>query len=159
MSSDEKRPLGRIALQRKLVPRELAGAVREQEAVATPRSAARPVIEDRDDEAEALLALAERSGAQGLDLRQLTIALDHLDVVPREVAETLRILPVLLLEDRLYLAMADPHDRRAIDEIEFVTAKTVHAFIAVPGRLLRTIAAAYDAKARGDRELRGARAG
>jgi hypothetical protein len=159
MSSDDKRPLGRILLQRKLVPRELEGALREQKHAAAPApSALQPALEDRDAETDALLALSERSGAPGLDLRQVSILLDHLDFVPREVAEALAILPVLVRDDRIYLAMADPHDKRAIDELEFVTGKNVHPFIALPATLLATIAAAYDAKARGERQYRGPRA-
>jgi len=151
MPADDKRPLGRILLQRKLVPRELQGALREQKPADAPASSAvRPVVPERDAEQEELLALSERAGVPGLDLRQVTIALDHLDVTPREVAEALRILPVLLGDGLVYLAMADPQDKRALDEVEFVTGKTVHPFVVPVQTLLRTIAAAYDAKARGE---------
>jgi len=61
-------------------------------------------------------------------------------------------------EGGLYLAMADPHDKRAIDELEFVTGKTVYPFIAVRSTLLQTITAAYAAKARGAEEYRGSKA-
>jgi hypothetical protein len=159
MSGDDKRPLGRILLQRKLVPRELQRALREQShAGAPPPSPSQPALEEGDDEIDALLELAERSGVPGLDLRQVKITLDHLDVVPREVAEALRILPVLLRDGSLFLAMADPHDKRAIDEVEFVTGRAVHLFIAVRARLVQTTADAYDAKGRGEREYRGSRA-
>jgi hypothetical protein len=147
MPTDDKRPLGRILLQRKLVPREA-------EALDTLETAA----ESRDAETDALLALSERTGAPALDLRQVNILLDHLDLVPREIAEALRILPVMLRDDRIYLAMADPQDKRAVDELEFVTGKSVQPFIAVHATLLRTIAAAYEAKARGEREYRGPQA-
>jgi hypothetical protein len=158
MSIDAKRPLGKILLQRKLVPRELLGALREENEAAlvgassTPRS---PREGPKDAELLALLALAHRSGVPGLDLRQVNIMLDHLDVVPLEVAEAFRILPVLLRDDRLYLAMADPSNTRARDELEFVTGRAVHPFVAVPSTLVHAIASAYAAKARGDREYRG----
>jgi hypothetical protein len=109
----------------------------------------------RDVELDELKALANRHGASGLDLRQATILLDHLDVVPLEVAEALCILPVLVREGGLYLAMADPDDKRAIDELEFVTGKTVYPFVAVKTTLTTTIRAAYAAKARGEQEYRG----
>jgi hypothetical protein len=51
--------------------------------------------------------------------------------------------------------MGDPHDKRAVDELEFVTGKTVYPFVAVKGTLEATIAAAYAAKARGEAEYRG----
>jgi hypothetical protein len=155
MANDDKRPLGRILLQRKLVPRELAGALREQKPADEPTSSAvRPVAPERDAVHAELLALSERTGVPGLDLRQVTITLDHLEVMPREVAEALRILPVLLSEGLVYLAMADPQDKRALDEVEFVTGKTAHPFVVPAATLVRTIAAAYDAKARGEATFR-----
>jgi hypothetical protein len=156
MPSDEKRPLGRILLQRKLVPRELQGALREQKPADAPVSSSvrpvvpEPVVPEKDAEHEELLALSERTGVPGLDLRQVNITLEHLDVMPREVAEALRILPVLLGEGLVYLAMVDPQDKKTLDEVEFVTGKTVHPFVVPSATLLRTIAAAYDAKARGE---------
>jgi hypothetical protein len=156
MPSDEKRPLGRILLQRKLVPRELLGALTEpKEPTAPPSTPRLPRVPARDAELDELRALTNRSGAAGLDLRVATITLEHLDIVPLEVAEALSILPVLVREGGLYVAMADPNDKRAIDELEFVTGKTVYPFIAVTTTLKQTITAAYAAKARGAREYRG----
>ncbi|MGD0529866.1 MAG: hypothetical protein ABSE49_32320, partial [Polyangiaceae bacterium] len=66
MSGDEKRPLGRILLQRKLVPRELLGALTEPKETAAPPSTPTsapttpraPVTPRRDEEGEELRALA-----------------------------------------------------------------------------------------------------
>jgi DNA-binding response OmpR family regulator len=115
------------------------------------------VDEDAVAEVEALRALSEQNGVPGLDLTQIAIVLEQLDIVPRELAETRRILPVLMRGERIFLAMADPHDKRVIDELEFVTGKKVYAYIAVPSTLAGTIEAAYDAKARGERHYLGPR--
>ena len=162
MPTDEKRPLGRILLQRKLVPRELQGALTEPKETGSPPSAPStprtPAVERVDTELEALRVLANRSGVPGLDLRLASITLEHLDVVPLEVAEALGILPVLVRDGGIYLAMADPTDKRAVDEVEFVSGKTVYPFIAVRTTLRETITAAYAAKARGAEEYRGSKA-
>jgi DNA-binding response OmpR family regulator len=152
MSSDDKRPLGKILLQRKLVSQqELDEALQTQRRSSVPAPLASQLVEDgKLDPIEALRALSEQHGVPGIDLTQIAIALEHLDVVPREVAETHRVLPVLIRGDRLFLAMADPHDKRIIDEIEFVTGKKVYPYIAVHSTLLKAIAAAYDGKARGE---------
>jgi hypothetical protein len=135
------------------------GAIAPVPAVRAASTATLPkVVEGGDSETDALLALSKRTGAPALDLRKVSIVLDHLDLVPREVAEALRILPVMLRDNRIYLAMADPQDKRAVDELEFVTGKSVHPLIAMDTTLLRTIAAAYEAKARGEREYRGSSA-
>ena len=54
--------------------------------------------------------------------------------MPRELAETNRILPVLVRDDRIFLATANPHEKRVIDELEFVTGKKVYPYIAVTRR-------------------------
>jgi DNA-binding response OmpR family regulator len=159
MSSDEKRPLGKILLQRKLVSQqELDEALQSQRRSSRPAPLASQLVDDgKIDEIEALRALSEQHGVPGIDLTQIAIALEHLDVVPREVAETRRILPVLIRGDRLFLAMGDPLDKRVIDELEFVTGKKVYPYIAVHSTLLKAIAAAYDGKVRGDRHYLGPR--
>ncbi|HEY1694657.1 MAG TPA: response regulator [Polyangiaceae bacterium] len=159
MSSDEKRPLGKILLQRKLVSQqELDAALKAQQRSSTPAPLASVLVQEGTvDEIGALRALSEQHGVPGIDLQQVAIVLDHLDVVPREVADTHRILPVLMRGDRIFLAMADPHDKRVIDELEFVTGKKVYPYIAVHSTLTRTIAAAYDAKAHGEKHFLGPR--
>lgn len=156
---DEKRPLGKILLQRKLVSQQqLEDALRAQKRSPTPAPLASVLVQEGQvDEIEALRALSEQNGVPGIDLTQVAIVLEHLDVVPREVAETHKVLPVLMRGDRIFLAMADPHDKRVIDELEFVTGKKVYAYIAVTSTLARTTAAAYEAKARGDKHYLGPR--
>jgi DNA-binding response OmpR family regulator len=156
---DEKRPLGKILLQRKLVSQqELDASLKAQKRSLTPLPLASALVDDgKVDEIAALRALSEQHGVPGMDLTQIAITLEQLDVVPREVAETHRILPVLVRGDRIFLAMADPHDKRVIDELEFVTGKKVYPYIAVQSTLMRTIADAYEAKARGDKHYLGPR--
>ncbi len=157
--SDEKRPLGKILLQRKLVSQaELEEALRAQKRSVTPVPLASKLVDDGTvDEIDALKALSEQYGVPGIDLTQIAIVLDHLDVVPRQLAEVHLVLPVVVRGERIVLAMADPHEKRVIDELEFVTGKKAYPYIAVHSTLARTIAAAYDAKARGERHFLGPR--
>jgi DNA-binding response OmpR family regulator len=159
MSSDEKRPLGKILLQRKLVSQaDLDAATKAQKRAAPPEPISSVLVEEGAvDEVQMLRALSEQHGVPGIDLLQIAIVLEQLDAVPREVAETHTILPVLVRGDRMFLAVADPNDKRVIDELEFVTGKKVFSYIAVQSTLIRAIAAAYDAKARGERHYLGPR--
>jgi DNA-binding response OmpR family regulator len=156
---DEKRPLGKILLQRKLVSQQdLDTALRAQKRSMSPAPLASQLVDQGAvDELDALRALSEQHGVPGIDLTQIAIVIEHLDAVPREIAETHRILAVLVRADRIFLAMADPHDKRVIDELEFVTGKKVFPYIAMHGTLIKAIAAAYDAKERGDRHYLGPR--
>src|SRR5579863_2044079 len=149
MSGDDKRPLGKILLQRKLVSQQgLDDALARQRRAKDPTPLASALVEEGSvAEIDVLRALSEQHGVPGIDLTQVAIVLDHLDVVPREVAETHRILPVLMRGDRIFLAMAEPQDKRVVDELEFVTGKKVYPYIAIQSTLANTIAAAYDAKA------------
>ena len=159
MSSDDKRPLGKILLQRKLIsPQELDGALKAQKRSITPAPLASALVDDgKVDEIDALRALSEQHGVPGIDLTQVALVLEHLDVVPREVALAHKILPVLMRGDRIFLAMSDPHDKRVIDELEFVTGKRVYPYIAVQTTLARATEAAYAAKERGDKHYLGPR--
>jgi DNA-binding response OmpR family regulator len=151
MPTDEKKPLGRILLQQKLVSqRDLDEALSEQ----AHQSADHPTplasrLADRGvlAEVDALRALSQQHGVPGIDLTQVAILTEHLDLIPREIAEAHLILPALVKEDRIFLAMATPSDKRVIDELEFVTGKKVHPYVALSTTLEKTIKAAYEAKA------------
>ena len=159
MSHDEKRPLGKILLQRKLVSqKELDAAMQKRPGGPDAKPMASHLTElGIVDELEALRALSEQHGVPGIDLTQVAILLEHLEAVPREVSESHRILPVLMRGDRIFLAMADPSDKRVIDELEFVTGKKVYPYIALTSTIERTIVAAYDGKAAGETYYLGPR--
>jgi len=151
MGNDAKKPLGSILVARKLLsPEVLAQALRDQLAASDHVPLASFLVERglvRED--DALRALSEQFGVPGIELRQLAIMLEHVAVIPRELSESQLILPVLLRGERLFVATADPADKRSIDELEFVTGKKVYAYVALAAPLARTIAAAYDARTAG----------
>jgi len=95
-----------------------------------------------------LRTLAERFGVPGIDLTEVVILCDDLELIPREVCETHRILPILVRGEHVFLAMANPGDTRVLDEIEFVTGKKVYPYAVLPHALARAIEAAHDARAR-----------
>jgi DNA-binding response OmpR family regulator len=153
MPIDDKKPLGRILIKQKLVSeQQITSALRDQH---KDHGDKRPLASQLTDsgvlqEVDALRALSEQHGVPGIDLGQIALLLEHLGVVPREMCESHQILPVLLRGDRIFLAMANPKDKRVIDELEFVTGKKVYPYIALTTALSRTIVLAYDAKAQGD---------
>lgn len=151
MSSDDKKPIGRILLKRRLISQEeldqqLASQKTARDGIPlASRIASSGVV----PETEVLRALSEQFGVPGIDLNQLSLALEHLDMVPREVAESSRVLPVLARDDRLFLAMGNPLDKRVIDELEFVTGRRIYPYVAISTTLEKTIRAAYDAREQG----------
>lgn len=151
MSTDDKKPIGRILLKRRLISQEELDRQLDSQRNArdgvplASRIASSGVV----PETEVLRALSEQFGVPGIDLNQLSLSLEHLDFVPREVAESSRVLPVLGRDDRLFLAMGNPHDKRVIDELEFVTGRRIYPYVAISSTLEATIRAAYDAKEAG----------
>ncbi|AUX30069.1 MULTISPECIES: response regulator [Sorangium] len=152
-----KKPLGRILLQQRAVTQpQLEQALLEARAKGVPL--ATNLIESGTvSEVAALKALSEQSGVPGIDLNQVCIKLSDLSILPREIAAKHKLLPVLVREDRILVAMAAPADKKVIDELEFVTGKRVFPYIALAGPLVRTIAAAYDMKEQGEPFFVGAR--
>ena len=153
----EKKQIGRILLKRKLISQdELDKQLANQKASHDGMPlASRIAASGAVPETDVLRALSEQFGVPGIDLNQIAIAIEHLDLVPREVAESSRILPVLARDDRLFLAMANPHDKRVIDELEFVTGRRIYPYVAITSTLERTIRAAYDAKDLGQTHYAG----
>ncbi len=128
--NNDKKALGKIALQKQPT---------------RPNAA-----EDASLSIENLRALSEQHGVPGLDLTQVAIPLEHLSLLPREIALRHGVLPVLVQDERIFLAMANPGDKRVIDELEFVTGKRVFPYVAPPSALTRVIEASYDLKLRGE---------
>lgn len=66
-----------------------------------------------------------------------------LALIPRTVAERESVLPLLAREDALVTLMADPSDRRLLDELRFLTQRRPIGLQAAPGTLMPAIANAY----------------
>jgi DNA-binding response OmpR family regulator len=144
----EKKQIGKILLrQRALRPEDLDRALGSE---ASGRLASRLAAEGTITDVAALKALSEQHGVPGIDLSQVCLRLEHLDLLPREIAEKHRILPVLERDERLFVAMADPRERGVIDELEFVTGKRVYPYVALDASLAAVTTEAYTRKARGE---------
>ena len=106
-----------------------------------------------DPELQAVVALAERLGVPGIDVRVVPLDLTSLDLLPRELALRHDVVPLLQRDGLMFLAMGDPSNRKVIDELEFVTGHRITPFAADPDALRDLVARAYDARARGATEL------
>ena len=143
-SSDGKRKLGRILLRQRLVTNdELDELLTEQQEHPGQRLGSAAVRHGKISEVDLLKALSEQHGLPGIDLTQVVVPLDNLKLIPEEIARQHLILPILVKEDRIFLAMADPADKRVVDEIEFVTGRRVYPYVALQDSLSQVIEDAY----------------
>jgi CheY-like chemotaxis protein len=148
MNQGDKKSIGRIALQQRARPAE-AQAVVEGPLAAKPAQRLPDGVSD-------LKALSEQFGVPAIDLKQVCVRLSDLELIPLEIARRHVILPVLVRDDRLFVAMANPRDQKVIDELEFVTDKKVYPYVAQPEILLSTIGEAYGLRSRDERFFVGA---
>jgi DNA-binding response OmpR family regulator len=151
----EKKQLGKILLrQRALSPEQLDRALAEKKG---GRLASRLTADGTISDVSALKALSEQHGIPGIDLGQICLKLETLDLLPREIAERHLILPVLMRDDRLFVATANPRERKVLDELEFVTGKRVYPYVALEAPLEHVIEEVYTKKARGEAYFVGPR--
>src|SRR2546423_14132053 len=65
-----------------------------------------------------------------INLSRVSIPLDIADLVPRELAHSHKVVPVTRLENKVFLAMADPLNVLAIDDVRRITKLEVSPMIA-----------------------------
>src|SRR5690606_23838479 len=84
-------------------------------------------------------ALSRQSGYSRVHLEQVAVPREVLELVPREMLERYDVFPVALDNDCLLLAMADPSDIVAQDDVRAVTGRTVVPVVASIGEIRRAI--------------------
>ena len=111
-----------------------------------------------DADAAGLAALSERFGVPAVDLTRITFPLAQIELVPLEIARAQTVLPVLVRDDSICLAMANPAERAVIDELALISGRHVFPYVAWPEQLKWVIQFVYAARSRGIAKFVGARA-
>lgn len=83
-------------------------------------------------------------GVPHINLSQYPIDPEVLQLVPAELAKRVQIMPIRKDKNRLFIAMADPMDYFAIEEVRMATGCHIETAIAAKDDLYRTIAKYYD---------------
>ncbi|WP_411969296.1 ATPase, T2SS/T4P/T4SS family [Paucibacter sp. B2R-40] len=89
-------------------------------------------------------ALARKMGYPLVDVENFAIEPDAIRKLPFAVAKRLEVLPLLLRDGRLIVAMEDPTRRDALDEIEFISQLKVTPTLTKIGSLQFAIPEAYE---------------
>jgi len=162
MGDSGKIQLGKILLKRKLVSsNELDKLLHEQNSDRehSERLASKVLEKGITDEIKLLKALSEQAGVPAVNLEQIEILLENLDIVPEEIAKQHLILPMVVKENSVNLAMANPDDQRVIDEIEFVSGKRVFPHVCLHAQVVSFLENCYRAKEEGKTVFRGSLVG
>jgi general secretion pathway protein E/type IV pilus assembly protein PilB len=116
-AGDAKARLGeRLLTQRLITEDQLQVALHEQRSTGAMLGA---VLVDLGFITEQMLAefLAERSGFDRIDLKSMVLDPALVRRLPKDVARRLKALPVAVGETTIQVAMADPYDVMAIDQL------------------------------------------
>jgi type II secretory ATPase GspE/PulE/Tfp pilus assembly ATPase PilB-like protein len=89
-------------------------------------------------------ALARKMGYPVVDVEHFSVEPDAVRKLPLAVAKRLEVLPLVLREGRMVVAMEDPTRRDAIDEIEFITQLKVVPTLTKLGTLQFAIPRAFE---------------
>ncbi|GEM_PF-4476600 len=99
------------------------------------------------DEARLVEIVSEMMNVESVDLTSVAPQKEALERVPRSLAVRNRVLPLALEQDRgierLVLAMSDPLDMVAMDEIADHTGIDIRPLLAGPGILTKTLERVY----------------
>ena len=75
-------------------------------------------------------ALRLQLGIEYIDLSKTTIPISMAQVVPKNIAKQFQVVPVRMERDELYLAMSDPMNFYAIEEVKKAVRKKIVPMIA-----------------------------
>jgi type IV pilus assembly protein PilB len=96
------------------------------------------------NEKDLLLALSEGLGFPPISLARFKIDADVLKLIPRDMAKHYQIIPVAKMGKTLTVAMADPLNIFAIDDVKSLTGFEINPIIAQQREILQTIEQSYD---------------
>lgn len=96
------------------------------------------------DENELLPLLAEQIGTTAVRLREGMVDPEVVHMLPRERAEALCALAMFSVRGTLYVAMAEPQNLRAVDEVERVTRTPVVPILASREAITRVTPRCYE---------------
>jgi len=128
--SDKHKRIGELLLEKGLIDeRNLEQALEEQKL--TGKLLGRILVEmGLATEDDILQALGARSGFPVVKLKELKIPKEAIDKVPASIAKVYSILPISVEDNQLTIAIADPMNVAAFDDLRFTIGMNIKGVIA-----------------------------
>ena len=95
------------------------------------------------DEEDLVVTLSEQLGIPHIRVAHYSIPQEVLDEVPETLARQYQMLPVSVTGDVLTLAMSDPLNIMALDDLRMLTSYEIEPVVAVQSELIETIEKHY----------------
>jgi type IV pilus assembly protein PilB len=105
------------------------------------------------EENELTQFLSKQYGVPAINLSEFEIDAEVIRLVPREVAEKHQVIPVNRAGASLIVAMADPSNIFAIDDLKFLTGYNIEVVVASDGAIRDAIEKYYGEQSEQQREL------
>ncbi len=94
-------------------------------------------------ESELIEALQMQLGIEFIDLSKVNIPTELVQVVPKNIAKQYQVVPVKIARDELYIAMSDPLNFYAIEEVRKAARRKVVPMVAMSSAVDRAIQVLY----------------
>ena len=139
-----KKPLGQILLEKGLVKQEqLDEALKVQKN--TTEQLGRILTElGHVSEKDVLRALAEQLGIPFLELDRTSVDEDVAKAIPQSIVQRYNAVPIRRNGNRLTVAMADPTNVFALDDIRLITGYEIDPMLAAPDDISALLRGADD---------------
>jgi type IV pilus assembly protein PilB len=96
------------------------------------------------EESELADILSRQYNVPSINLSEFEIDPEVIKLIPREVAEKYKVIPISKADNSLIVAMADPSNIIAIDDIKFMTSYNIEAVVATEDSIMAAIDKYYD---------------
>ena len=94
-------------------------------------------------EAQLIEALRMQLGIDFIDLTKVTISPEMVEQIPKNIAKKHGVVPVKVVKDTLYLAMKDPLNFMAVEEVRATSRKKIIPMIASENAVEHATSALY----------------
>jgi type IV pilus assembly protein PilB len=141
-----KRRLGDVLLEQELVTREQLEECVEEQRSGGSSLAAILVEKEYLSEEDLVVTLSDQLGIPHMRVSNYNIPQDVLDEVPEHLARQHQMLPVSVTGDVLTLAMADPLNIIALDDLRNLTDFEIEPVVAIASELAAAIERHYGGK-------------
>ena len=99
------------------------------------------------DEQDLVRVLSKQYGIPSVDLASFEIDPEVVKLVPEDLVQKYRIMPINRVGSTLIVAVEDPANMFAVDDVKFLTGYNVEMVLAAPSAIKETIDRYYDSSA------------
>ena len=147
VSSARPKPLGRRLVEAGLIHEEqLDSALQRQSQASGNNKRLGEIIAEMGlvDDAQLMPMLGEQLGVPGVRLREGLVDPDAIARLPRQIAESFQVLPLVIVRNELVVAMADPQDLATLDRLSQMTGLGIRPVFTLASHVERLIPRCYE---------------